>query len=77
LLNLGEGAAVEIDVLTQTGAASVDHCTERIDDELGPWEIRRCLGQVHCGDLEQHEDVIAQHGLDRRLTKILDFFGVL
>jgi len=74
LLDLGESAAVEVDVFAQTDTPGLDHGAQDVDDELGAREVRGRLGQVHGGDLEQHEDVIAQHGLDRGLAKILDLF---
>jgi len=76
-LNFREGAAIELDVFAKASASGIDHGAQGIDHELGAREVGWRLSQVHGGDLDKYEDVIAQDSLDRGLTKVLDLLGVL
>jgi len=74
-LDFGERAAVQVDVLTETAPSRADHGGEGVDDELGAPKVGRRLGESHGGELEQDEDVVAEHRLHGCLAEVVDLLG--
>ncbi len=77
LLDLGQGVAIERDVFAESFPAGLEHGRDGVDDELGAREVRRRRRELQGRQLQEDEEVVAEHGLDRRRTQVRDLVGLV